>query len=71
MSRETILIALGVLIAITPYLGLPLKVLGILLPILGLITAFIGFTLRSRNLVQVLPREAPERIVPVYETPEA
>ena len=60
MTRESILIALGVLIAAAPYLGLPLSLLGILLPILGLLVAAIGVSQRTRK-----------REVSVYDAPEA
>ncbi|MDB5245583.1 MAG: hypothetical protein JWN90_688 [Parcubacteria group bacterium] len=48
MSRESILMILGILIAISPWSGLPLSILAWILPLLGLATAFIGFTLRTR-----------------------
>lgn len=66
MSRETILIALGVLVALSPYLGLPLSLLAILLPVLGLSIIAIGVTQRMRaNATQHLIRPH------VYEAPEA
>lgn len=68
MTRESVLIALGVVIALTPYFGLPLSLLGILLPVLGLVVAAIGATLRVRQ--NRIMREST-RVVPVYETPEA
>lgn len=48
MSRESILIILGVLIAVSPWCGLPLAVLTWILLVLGLAIAFVGFTLRAR-----------------------
>ena len=67
MSRESILIALGVLIALTPYSGLPLSILAFVLPVLGLLVGAIGMTLRVRHTRAVRQAE----VVPVYEAPEA
>lgn len=55
MTRESFLILLGVLVALSPFLGLPLTWLAVLLPLLGLITLGIGYTLRAR-----LPRREPD-----------
>ncbi|HEY0010291.1 MAG TPA: hypothetical protein VGB97_00050 [Candidatus Paceibacterota bacterium] len=65
MSRETALIGLGVLIALAPYLGLPLSILGIVLPVLGLIVAAVGATLRGRNGHALVPQHT------VHEAPDA
>ncbi len=48
MSRESILIILGVLVLIAPWSGLPLAWLEWILPILGLAIVFTGVTLRMR-----------------------
>ncbi|MEO6536127.1 MAG: hypothetical protein ABIT47_00405 [Candidatus Paceibacterota bacterium] len=48
MSRESILMILGVLVAVSPWSGLPLAILVWILPVLGIAIAFIGFTLRTR-----------------------
>ncbi|MDB5190408.1 MAG: hypothetical protein JWN49_734 [Parcubacteria group bacterium] len=48
MSRESILMILGILVAISPWSGLPLSILAWILPLLGLAITFIGFTLRTR-----------------------
>ncbi len=42
-----ILIALGLLIALAPFLGIPLSILRFLLPLVGLFVAVIGYLLRS------------------------
>lgn len=65
MTRESVLIALGVVIALTPYLGLPLTLLSILLPVLGLVVAAIGVTQRARRnhtgeVHEVATYDAPE-----------
>ena len=49
MSREPILVCLGILVAIAPFSGLPLSWLSISLPLLGLLIAFIGTTLVLRK----------------------
>lgn len=61
MTRETILILLGILIALSPWSGLPISWLGYGLVIVGAAVAIIGWTLRERGLPQ-----APE---PVHEAP--
>ena len=70
MNRETLLILLGVLIAASPYLGIPLSILGIILPVLGLMVIIIGLMLRRTNQLS-LRHAASERALPVYEAPEA
>ncbi|MEK7201650.1 MAG: hypothetical protein AAB737_03385 [Patescibacteria group bacterium] len=55
MSREPILIYLGVLVAVTPFIGLPLSWLSFLLPICGALIAFIGITLTRRKRMSTLP----------------
>lgn len=62
MSKETVLIALGAITALSPYLGLPLSVLSILLPVIGLLVALVGIALRTRS--KRLPAV-------VYEAPDA
>lgn len=49
MSRESALIILGILVAVSPFVGLPLSVLAWILPVLGILTAIIGLALRLRR----------------------
>ncbi|MBP7741246.1 MAG: hypothetical protein KA104_00960 [Candidatus Pacebacteria bacterium] len=49
MSREPILVYLGVLVALAPFSGLPLSWLSFILPLLGVLIAFIGVTLTLRK----------------------
>ena len=58
---------LGALVALSPYLGLPLSMLGVILPLIGLVVVAIAFTIRQRNAsprdampVQVLPYDPQE-----------
>jgi len=46
MSRAYVLIILGVLIALAPFVGIPLSWLMWGFPIIGFVTAFIGFSMR-------------------------
>jgi TRAP-type C4-dicarboxylate transport system permease small subunit len=46
MKRESFLVVLGVVIAISPFVGLPLSWLMYILPILGLLIVVIGISLR-------------------------
>ncbi len=47
MSLSRILIALGILIALAPFLGIPLSMLRWVLPFIGVVVMFIGYTLRA------------------------
>lgn len=49
MSRESLLILLGVLVALSPFLGIPLSLLAWILPVLGLVTLGIGVSLRAER----------------------
>lgn len=49
MSRESVLIVLGLLVVLSPFIGLPLEILAWVLPVLGLIVVGIGVALRSRR----------------------
>lgn len=55
MSRARTLILLGVLIALSPFLGLPVWILMWVLPILGLMVLLTGVSLRTRRV-----REEPQ-----------
>ncbi len=49
MSNGTLLIILGVLVALTPFSGLPGYILEFLLPTLGIMVVVIGYLLRPRR----------------------
>ena len=49
MSRESLLIILGLVVAVALFIGLPLLWLSILFPFCGLVIAFVGFTLTRRK----------------------
>lgn len=49
MSRELLLIVLGLLSALVPFIGLPYSWLMIILPVLGVAVAGIAFSLRGRR----------------------
>jgi hypothetical protein len=46
MSRENILILLGVLVLLTPFIGVPVSILSWILPLLALGIIGIAYTLR-------------------------
>ncbi len=52
MSREPLLIVLGLVVAVAPFVGLPLLWLSILFPVCGLLVALIGLTLARRKSLQ-------------------
>ncbi len=49
MSRESLLILIGTLVALSPFVGLPLAWLAFIVPALGGVTVLIGFSLSSRK----------------------
>lgn len=59
MNRETVLIALGVLVLISPWSGLPLSWLAWILAGIGLAVVGIGLTLRPRTPRALPPAEPP------------
>lgn len=48
MSRESILILLGILTILAPFSGLPISWLESILPVIGLAVAALGFSMRRR-----------------------
>lgn len=60
MSRESLLVLVGILVALSPFSGLPLVWLAFITPFLGAVTVLIGFSLASRK------RNTQS---PVYEAP--
>jgi drug/metabolite transporter (DMT)-like permease len=67
MSRASILMLIGILVALSPHVGLPLSILAFVLPIAGALIAALAYTLR--------PRRAAQEVVPAqvlsYEPQEA
>lgn len=61
MTRESILIVLGILVALSPWSGLPFNWLMYALIVVGLAVAAIGWTLRERRIAQ---SAAPVTAVP-------
>lgn len=51
MSRRLILIILGILVAISPFVGLPLSILSWVLPILGALIVLTTLALKKRKPV--------------------
>jgi hypothetical protein len=49
MSRENILILLGLLVMLAPFSGLPISWLEFILPIIGLAVGAIGYSFRPRS----------------------
>jgi len=49
MSKESLLVLLGVLIAVTPFSGLPSSWLMFILPVLGVAVVFTGLLLRRER----------------------
>jgi hypothetical protein len=49
MSRENLLIIFGLVVALAPFMGLPISWLSVLLPLCGVMVVIIGWTVRSRR----------------------
>lgn len=49
MSREPILIVLGILLSISPFVGMPPSWFMYFLPVMGALVALIGFTLHQKR----------------------
>jgi hypothetical protein len=60
MSRESLLILLGILVALSPFLGIPLSLLAWILPVLGLVTLGIGISLRTERTRSARPTTSHE-----------
>lgn len=71
MSKESSLFTVGVLVLISPFLGLPVSVLGFMLPILGIIILSVAYALRKERVKHEMPAEAPSAPVSVHEVPSA
>ena len=57
MSREGLLIFLGILIFLIPFSGLPFSWLSWILSLLGIIVGIIGFSLRAKRASPPPPHE--------------
>ena len=69
MSREATLILVGILVAISPFSGLPRSWLAVILPFLGLVTIGIGYAMRHEQ-VKVKRLEEPAMIMVAPSTAE-
>jgi len=68
MSKEGTLITVGVLVILSPFLGLPSSFLAFALPVLGAITLFVGYTIRKEKVNQ-RAAEAPAAPALSHEMP--
>ena len=69
MKRENVLIVLGVLIAVSPYIGIPLSILRFVLLALGMLVIGIGLMMRRTDQLS-LRHAASERAVPIHAPEE-
>lgn len=68
MSREGIVIVLGVLVAVSPFIGLPYYLLAWVLPVLGLACAGIALSLRVRRTRARAPQPSPSSSTVAYDS---
>lgn len=57
MSRESVLVLIGVLVAVSPFSGLPVTWLAWILPVMGVAVLLIGVSLKAQKLLTPLPQE--------------
>ncbi|MEK9160520.1 MAG: hypothetical protein AAB440_00590 [Patescibacteria group bacterium] len=67
MSRARTLILLGVLVGLSPFLGLPMWLLMWVLPILGLMVLLTGLSLRTRRMREEPQPPAPAPSFDIHE----
>lgn len=67
MSREGVVIVLGVLIAVSPFIGLPYYLLAWVLPVLGLACAGIALSLRVKRGRTRAPQPSPASSTVAYD----
>jgi len=70
MTRETVLMILGALVFLSPWVGIPMMWLQWILLVLGLAIIAIGVTLRRRMHQDELPPAAPSPSSSHPATPE-
>lgn len=63
MHRESLLIVLGILVLVSPFLGLPMTVLAVLLPLFGGSIFAIGVSMRARRSAEPEPHYGLEQSV--------
>lgn len=63
MSRESILIVVGILLMVSPFIGLPLSILMWFYLAFGLLIASIGASLRLRKKRRALVHEASQPVL--------
>ncbi len=71
MSHEGTLILLGILVVLTPFLGLPYSWLMVIIPLLGLLVLGFAILLRARGLAEVPVHREEESAQSFDETPSA
>lgn len=54
MSKEGTLVTVGILTALSPFIGLPYSWLAWILPVLGVITLIVGYVIR-KDMIAVRP----------------
>lgn len=62
MQKRTVLVVIGIIIALSPFAGLPYSALMWLLPILGIITAVLAYPFRARP--RAVASDAPHETTP-------
>lgn len=60
MSRESLLIGIGLLVLLSPFLGLPYSWLMVLLPVLGAVVSGVAFTLKTRRATETSHEEGTD-----------
>ncbi len=67
MSKEGTLVTVGILVAISPFIGLPYSWLAWILPVLGGITVLVGYVIRKDIIAE---RSEPTRVSYEAQAPQ-
>lgn len=59
MTRQHVLIVLGILVLLSPWSGIPLALLAWILPVCGITIALLGYSLLDRTHTQPPQQTAP------------
>ncbi len=70
MSRNRILTLLGVLIFLSPFIGLPYSWLTVILPVLGVLVLIIAFTPSRTTRVKSNQATSPDSVTTTHEASE-
>ena len=69
MSKEGTLITIGVIVVLSPFLGLPHSWLTWILPVCGAAVLLVGYFIRKEHIATVAVAESEPVSMPVHDAP--